>query len=58
MEKDPIDKLWDLINTVDATFNKDDIKNVPRGTLEDTVTMLYDGIREVILEFPDWWERK
>jgi len=53
----PQNPLRALINQVDATFKKDDIKNVPRETLEELVISLYDGLNEINGTYPDWWDR-
>ena len=58
MEKNPEDDLWDLVHKVDATFKRDDIKSVSRKVLEDLVVRLYDGIKDVIQSYPEWWERE
>lgn len=49
--------LRKLISVVDETFKKDDITNVPRKVLEELVIHLYDGINQVLGDYPDWWDR-
>ena len=53
----PQNPLRALINQVDASFKKDDIKNVPRETLEELIINLYDGMNEINGTYPDWWDR-
>lgn len=49
--------LRKLISVVDETFKKDDITKVPRKVLEELVIHLYDGINQVLGDYPDWWDR-
>lgn len=49
--------LRKLIDVVDETFKMDDITNVPRKVLEELVIHLYDGINQVLGDYPDWWDR-
>lgn len=50
--------IQDLINVVDATFAKDDLKNAPRKVLEELIMHLYDGLNIINDTYPDLWNRE
>lgn len=54
----PNKSIRDLINDVDTTFKKDDIKSAPREVLEKTILHLYDGLNKINGTYPDWWDRE
>ncbi len=54
----PNKSIRDLINDVDTTFKKDDIKSAPREVLEKTILHLYDGLNKINGTYPDWRDRE
>ena len=47
-----------LIQNIDKTFAKDDIKSVDRMVLENLILYIYDSLHHLNGSFPDWWDRE
>lgn len=50
--------IQNLINKMDATFAKDDLKSAPRKVLEELIVYLYDELNKINGTYPDWWDRE
>lgn len=47
-----------IIQQIENTFSKDDLKSAPRKVLEDLILSVYDELNKINGTYPDWWDRE
>ena len=49
--------IWQLIQRIESSFAKDDIKSASRETLEQVLINTYSDLCALADSSADWWER-